>query len=76
MSGLHARPQPSRALAFGVSFAGRPRAGTPRREGHSSRADVTDIDAWFTELDRFAEVPFMDEGRRQPPIPSTEDLFG
>jgi len=36
---------------------------------------VTDIDAWFAELDRFAEVPFMDEGRRQPPMPETEDLF-
>ena len=36
---------------------------------------VADIDAWFAELDRFAEVPFMDEGRRQPPMPETEDLF-
>ena len=36
---------------------------------------VTDIDAWFAELDRFAEVPFMEEGRRQPPMPSTEDLL-
>jgi antitoxin VapB len=23
---------------------------------------VTDIDAWFAELDRFADVPFMEEG--------------
>ena len=36
---------------------------------------VTDIDAWFTELDRFVEVPFMEEGRRQPPMPETEDRF-
>jgi antitoxin VapB len=35
---------------------------------------VTDIDAWFAELDRFADVPFM--GRRQPPLPAAEDLFG
>jgi len=34
-----------------------------------------DVDAWFAELDRFADVPFMDEGRRQPPLPADEDLF-
>jgi antitoxin VapB len=36
---------------------------------------VTDIDAWFAEMDRFAGVPFMEEGRRQPPMPGPEDLF-
>lgn len=36
---------------------------------------TTDIDAWFAELDRFADVPFMEEGRRQPPMPELEDLF-
>ena len=30
---------------------------------------VTDLDTWFAELDRFADVPFMEEGRRQPPMP-------
>jgi antitoxin VapB len=28
-----------------------------------------DIDAWFAELDRFADVPFMEDGRRQSPMP-------
>ena len=37
---------------------------------------VTDIDAWFAELDRFADVPFMEEGRQQPSMPATEDPFG
>jgi antitoxin VapB len=37
---------------------------------------VADLDAWFTELDRFADVPFMDDGRRQPPMPDEEELFG
>jgi len=37
---------------------------------------VTDIDAWFAELDRFADVPFMEDGRRQPPMPEAKDLFG
>jgi antitoxin VapB len=36
---------------------------------------VTDIDAWFAEMDRFAGVPFMEDGRRQPPMPGPEDLF-
>ena len=36
---------------------------------------VKDIDAWFAELDRFADVPFMEEGSQQPPMPSAEDLF-
>lgn len=36
---------------------------------------AADLDAWFAELDRFADVPLMEEGRRQPPIPAGEDLF-
>lgn len=36
---------------------------------------ATDLDAWFRELDRFADVPFMDDGRRQPRMPEAEDLF-
>jgi antitoxin VapB len=37
---------------------------------------VTDIDAWFAALDRFTDVPFMEEGRERPPMPPPEDLFG
>jgi antitoxin VapB len=36
---------------------------------------VADLDAWFRELDRFTEIPFMEDGRRQPPMPDAEDLF-
>ncbi len=36
---------------------------------------LTDLDTWFRELDRFAELPFMEDGRRQPPMPDAEDLF-
>ena len=36
---------------------------------------VTDLDAWFAELDRFVEVPLMEEGRHQPPMPPAEDRF-
>jgi antitoxin VapB len=35
----------------------------------------TDIKAWLAELDRFADVPFMEEGRRQPPMPEAQDPF-
>jgi antitoxin VapB len=36
---------------------------------------AADIDAWFAELDRFADVPFMEDGRRQPRMPVVEDVF-
>jgi antitoxin VapB len=36
---------------------------------------ATDIEAWFAELDRFADVPFMEDGRRQPPMPEPKDPF-
>ena len=29
----------------------------------------SDVDAWFAELDRFADEPFMPEGRQQPATP-------
>ena len=35
----------------------------------------TDLDAWFAELDRFADIPFMEDGRHQPPMPDAEELF-
>jgi antitoxin VapB len=36
---------------------------------------ATDLEAWFAELDRFAEVPLMEDGRRQPPVPEEPELF-
>ena len=36
---------------------------------------AADLDAWFAELDRFADVPFMEDGRQQPPLPPAEDLL-
>lgn len=36
---------------------------------------VTDVKAWFAELDRFSGVPFLDQGRQQPPMPKPKDLF-
>lgn len=31
-----------------------------------------DMDAWFVALDQFASVPFMEEGREQPPMPDDD----
>ena len=36
---------------------------------------VSDVDTWFAELDRFLDVPFMEDGRRQPPAPEEEPPF-
>ena len=39
------------------------------KEGILLEPIVTDLDAWFGELDRFKDVPFMEDGRRQPAMP-------
>ena len=36
---------------------------------------VTDLNEWFAEMDRFAELPFMEDGREQPPMPEEKALF-
>jgi antitoxin VapB len=36
---------------------------------------IADADAWFAELDRFSDIPFMAEGRQQPAMPPQEDAF-
>jgi antitoxin VapB len=33
------------------------------------------IEDWFSELDRYSDVPFMEDGREQPPMPPDEKLF-
>ena len=45
------------------------------KEGILLEPMARDIDAWFAELDRFADVPFMEDGRRQPPMPEAEAPF-
>jgi antitoxin VapB len=37
---------------------------------------VTDLDEWFAALDRYRDVPLLDEGREQPPLPPDEAWFG
>jgi len=34
-----------------------------------------DVDAWFAALDAYAHVPFMEQGREQPPMPEDNPLL-
>jgi antitoxin VapB len=37
---------------------------------------ASDVDAWFTELDRYADVALFEDGRNQPPpTPVSGDIF-
>lgn len=36
---------------------------------------ASDVEAWFAELDRFAEVPLFEDGRNQSLTPGGEDIF-
>jgi antitoxin VapB len=35
----------------------------------------TDLDAWFATLDEYHNVPFMEDGRQQPPMPPPRKIF-
>lgn len=37
---------------------------------------VPDLEEWFAALDRYRDLPFLEEGREQPPAPPDEALFG
>ena len=47
------------------------------REGEKVILDPAefDVEAWFRRLDSYGDVPFMEEGREQPPMPEAEELF-
>ncbi len=36
--------------------------------------DMKDIKAIFAALERYRGVPFMEDGRRQPPMPPADDV--
>jgi hypothetical protein len=33
------------------------------------------LDAWFAALDRLSDIPFMEDGREQPPMPEDKDFI-
>jgi antitoxin VapB len=35
---------------------------------------IADIEDWFSELDRFLDVPLLEDGRRQPAMPPAKIL--
>ena len=45
-----------------------------RRLGHGILLEPVafDVDAWLAALDRYKDVPFMEEGREQPPMPDDD----
>jgi antitoxin VapB len=49
-----------------------------RHVGHGVLLEpiASDVDAWFAELDRFADVPLFEEDRNQPLTPVGEDILG
>lgn len=38
------------------------------------RKTKEEIDAWFAGLAKFKDVPFMEDGREQPPMPPDDDV--
>jgi antitoxin VapB len=34
-----------------------------------------DVSAWWAELDRYKDIPFMESGREQPPMPDHDISF-
>ncbi len=41
----------------------------------TSKPTVDEVKQWFAELDQYAHIPFMEEGRQQPPMPDEEVSF-
>lgn len=33
-----------------------------------------DVDAWLSALDRYKDIPFMENGREQPPMPDDDEV--
>jgi antitoxin VapB len=34
-----------------------------------------DVDTWLAKLDEYRDIPFMPEGREQPPMPPPRKIF-
>ena len=62
------------APAGGVPAAGRSRARAAGRGRHCSTDHAISMPG-SPSSDRFADVPFMEDGRRQPPMPDEDELF-
>jgi antitoxin VapB len=48
-----------------------------RRMGHGVLLEPLDfdVDAWLARLAEYRDIPFMEEGREQPPMPPPRKIF-
>jgi antitoxin VapB len=69
-------PQPGGAAAEGVSPAGQGGARAPRvGRGVLLEPLEFDVDAWLGNLAKDRDIPFMEEGREQPPMPEDDRKY-
>ncbi len=61
-------------LPMEFRFAGTEVRVTRHGRGVLLEPVVSDVDQWFSELDRYAAEPFMPEGRNQPAAPTRTDF--
>jgi antitoxin VapB len=65
----HGRSQAVR-LAERVSPAGQGGPRAPVGRGVLLDPLEFDVKSWLAELARYRDIPFMEEGREQPPVPA------
>ncbi len=60
-------------LPEGFRLPGRELRVTRVGDGLLLRPAAFDVDAWRAKLDEYQDVPFMEDGRQQPPMPDGGD---
>ena len=60
-------------LPEGFRLPGRELRVTRVGDGLLLRPVAFDVDAWRAKLDAYRDVPFMEDGRQQPPMPAGDD---
>ena len=61
-------------LPVGFQLPGRELRVTRVGGGLLLQPAAFDVDDWWAKLDEYRGVPFMEEGRQQPPMPDGEDI--
>ena len=62
-------------LPEGFRLPGRELRVTRVGDGLLLRPVDFDVDVWRAKLDAYRDVPFMEEGRQQPPMPDDDTSF-
>jgi antitoxin VapB len=71
---MHGRSQAVR-LPLAFRLPGSQVRVSRRGKGVLLEPIAADADAWFAELDRFVDIPFMEDGRDQPAMPAARKVF-